>query len=360
MGPEDDRAMGPEDDRAMGPEDDRAMGPEDDRAMGPEDDRAMGPELAPLVPAGAWTARCRAARQVAVLPGQRRGRGGAQPRRRPEAAGSGPLFARHARLARDARVSRQGPVPAGPAVGAQRPVGGQPRLARTAAPRRAGGPPHRTAVRRRLRGVGVERVVGRVERPVGRDRGPVVLVGHLVVRPDVDGPVAASQPQPAFAAVAAAVTAPAATAALGAIAAVAAIVFRQVVAARPVVRARLEVVVLVRPVLAVAVRPVSVAGIAAGLVTAPVSGRRGVARPLRAGALVVVAVAVVPVPGDAGTLTGPRARGPPALDALGGEVLVGGPGVVIVGVGVGGVTVVVVLGVRSPPVGGSAAALFRL
>ena len=67
-----------------------------------------------------------------------------------------------------------------------------------------------------------------------------------------------------------------------------------------------------------------------------------------------------PVPGDTGTLTGLRARGPPALDALGREVLVGGPGVIIVGVGVGGVTVVVVLGVRSPPVGGSAAALFRL
>ena len=340
------------------------MGPEDDRAMGPEDDRAMGPRTSRAVRARVgWTARCRAARRVAVLPGQRRGRGGAQPRRRPEAAGSGPLFARHARLARDARVSRQGPVPAGPAAGrrraAQRPVGGQPRLARTAAPRRAGGPPHRTAVRRRLRGVSVERVVGRVERPVGRDRGPVVLVGHLVIRPDVDGPVAASQPQPAFAAVAAAVTAPAATAALGAVAAVAAIVFRQVVAARPVVGSRLEVVVLVRPVLAVAVRPVSVAGIAAGLVIAPVSGR-GAARPLRAGALVVVAVAVVSVPGDAGTLTGPRARGPPALDALGGEVLVGGPGVVIAGVGVRGVTVVVVLGVRSPPVGGSAAALFRL
>src|SRR6202044_1689869 len=146
----------------------------------------------------------------------------------------------------------------------------------------------------------------------------------------------------------------------GATAALAAVVFRQVVAARSVVRACLEVVVAVRSVLAVAVRPVSVAGIAGGLVTAPVSARRGAARPLRAGALVVVAVAVVPAPGDTRTLAGPRTRGPPALDALGGEVLVGGPGVVVVLVGVGGVTVVVVLGVRSPPVGGSATALARL
>ena len=81
---------------------------------------------------------------------------------------------------------------------------------------------------------------------------------------------------------------------------------------------------------------------------------------LGTGALVVVAVAVVSVPGNAGTLTRPRARGPPALDALGGEVLVGRPGVVIAGVSVGRVTVVVVLGVRSPPVGGSAAVLIRL
>src|SRR5262245_28823700 len=267
-----------------------------------------------------------------VRPGNRAGHGAGvarrrvavQPRRRPEAARSRPR------------------------LGCQRPVGCQPGLIRRA--RRAGragrasgaGWPCQRAVVRRLRRIGVKRPVRRYQRAVGSHRGPVVLVGHSVVGPDVVALVAPAEPPPSLTAVAA----------LAAAAALALIAFGS---RRQVVPAGVVVIAPIATVLPVAIAIVRIVAVSAFRAAGPLG-----AVVVVAGVGFGVAAAVRVAPRATGTVSRLGASGPPALDALGGEVLVGGPVIVVlVIVGRVVVAVVVITGFCAPSSVGFAATPVR-